>query len=484
MYGQLFVYLCPFKPCLVLLRFFRINDPYRLLAIFILLILIGLGFFVDPAATTLSELKAMVLGEALNSGKSLYTEVHTSVPPLAAWFYGWEEWLFGRSLTARHIVAFLLIFFQGAYFAILLITNKAQSESTYLPAFLFGVVCFFSFDMLMLSPELFASSLLLLALNNLFKEVEFRVQRDDTLLLLGFFLGLATLFVFTYIVFLPGTIIILAIFTRLSIRKALLLIFGFALPHVLIMMAYYFHGNLEFLWSNYYASVAWFAENRLSLSAMLYLSAIPIAYFLFSLVMLNREARLTKYQSQLLQIMFLWLLIAIVEIIVAGKMAPHRVITYAPPLAYFVSHCILLVRRKWLAELLLWGFAGGIVAIAYLARYDKLSKIDYSKMFFSKVSAAPVNKRILVLDEQWGYFENNKLATGFYDWEIAKHYFNETDYFQNVVLIDKAFEQDLPEVIVDPHKVMAGVFRRIPKLERHYSKQETNYLIKPKQSKN
>jgi len=176
----------------VLLRFFRINDPYRLLAIFVLLVLIGIGFFLDPVATTLSELKAMVLGEALNSGKSLYTQVHTSQPPLAAWLFGWQEWLFGRSLTARHLTAFLLIFLQGAYFAILLINNKAQSENTYLPAFLFGVVCFFSFDMLVLSPELIASTLLLFALNNLFKEVEFRIQRDDTLLLLGVYLGLAS----------------------------------------------------------------------------------------------------------------------------------------------------------------------------------------------------------------------------------------------------------------------------------------------------
>jgi hypothetical protein len=461
----------------VLLRFFRINDPYRLLVIFILLVLIGLGFFIDPASTTLMELKAMVLGEALNSDKGLYTEVHTSVPPLAAWFYGWEEWLFGRSLTARHIVAFILIFFQGAYFAILLINNKAQSESTYLPAFLFGVVCFFSFDMLTLSPELFASSLLLLALNNLFKEVEFRVQRDDTLLLLGFYLGLASLFVFTYILFLPGALIVLAIFTRLSIRKTLLLIFGFALPHLLLMVAYYFNGTFEFLWSNYYTSVVWFAENRFSLSGMLYLSAIPIAYFFFSLVMLNREARLTKYQSQLLQIMFLWLLIAITEIGVAGKMAPHRVITYAPPLAYFISHYILLVRRKWLAELLLWGFAGGIVTIAYLARYDKISKIDYSKMFFTKATSAPIDKRILVLDEQWGYFENNKLATGFFDWRVSESYFREMDYFDNVVLIDKAFQKDLPEVIIDPNKVMPGVFKRIPGLARNYSKQDDTYYL-------
>ncbi len=463
----------------MLLRFFRINDPYRLLAIFILLVLIGLGFFIDPVATTLSELQSIVLGEALNSNKSLYTEVHTTVPPLAAWFYSWAEWLFGRSLTARHMVAFLLIFLQGAYFTILLINNKAQSESTYLPAFLFGVVCFYSFDMLILSPELLASTLLLLALNNLFKEVEFRVQRDDTLLLLGLYLGLASLFVLSYSVFLPGTVIILAVFTRLSIRKTLLLIFGFSLPHLLLMVAFYFNGNFEFLWSNFYEGTTWFVANPVSLRAMLYLSAIPIGYFLFSLVMVNREARLTKYQSQLLQIMFFWLLIAITEIGIRGKMAPHRVITYAPSLAYFISHYILLVRRKWLAEILLWGFAGGIVTIAYLARYDMINKIDYSKMFFSNVSSAPSNKRILVLDNQWGYFENNKLATGFYDWSVSEPYFRDVDYFQNVVLIDKAFSQDLPDMIIDPHQVMPNVFKRIPGLTNRYSRQETTYVIKP-----
>lgn len=461
----------------MLLRFFRINDPYRLLAIFVLLALIGFGFFLDPVATTLSELKAMVLGEVLNSGKSLYTQVHTSQPPLAAWLFGWQEWLFGRSLTARHLTAFLLIFLQGAYFAILLINNKAQSENTYLPAFLFGIVCFFSFDMLVLSPELIASTLLLFALNNLFKEVEFRIQRDDTLLLLGVYLGLASLFVFTYVVFLPGTLLILVIFTRLSIRKALLLLFGFALPHLLLLTAYFFNGHLEFLWGHYYAGGEWFVENPLTLSAMLHLSAIPIVYFFFSLIMLNREARLTKYQSQLLQIMFLWLLIAVVEIVVAGNMAPHRVITYAPPLAYFISHYILLIRRKWIAELLLWVFAAGIVTVAYMARYSKIDSIDYQKIYFNKVDAAPVNKRILVLDEQWGYFENNTLATGFYEWKISQKYFRETDYFQNVVLIDKAFENDLPELIVDPNQVMPGVFNRIPAVAKQYVKHGTTYQL-------
>ncbi|HNR74905.1 MAG TPA: hypothetical protein PKM03_11795, partial [Cyclobacteriaceae bacterium] len=153
------------------------------------------------------------------------------------------------------------------------------------------------------------------------------------------------------------------------------------------------------------------------------------------------------------------------------------VITYAPPLAYFISHFILLIRRKWIAELLLWGFAAGIVTVAYLARYDKIDSIDYQKIYFNKVDAAPVNKRILVLDEQWGYFENNTLATGFYEWKISQKYFRETDYFQNVVLIDKAFENDLPELIVDPNQVMPGVFKRIPAIAKQYVKHGTTYQL-------
>ncbi|MBK7651153.1 MAG: hypothetical protein IPJ20_11075 [Flammeovirgaceae bacterium] len=123
-------------------------------------------------------------------------------------------------------MALLIIFFQGAYFAILLINNKAQSESTYLPALIFGVLCLYSFDMLSLSNELLASTFLLFALNNLFKEVEFRIQEDNILLNLGVYLGIASLFVLSYSVFLPGVIIILIVFTRLTLRKGLLLVLG------------------------------------------------------------------------------------------------------------------------------------------------------------------------------------------------------------------------------------------------------------------
>ncbi len=464
----------------MLLRLFRVNDPYRLLGIFAVLVVVSLWFFIDPIGLTLNELKSIVLGESLNDGKSLYTELFTSTPPLASIFFGWIEFVFSRSLTARHIISLLIIFFQGAFFAILLINNKAHHENTYLPALIFGVLCLFSFDMLSLSGELIASTFLLFALNNLFKEIEFRIQQDSTLLNLGIYLGVASLLVFSYSVFLPGTLAILIVFTRTTLRKILLLIFGFALPHLLLMTYYFAKGGFHFVWTDFYMGYEWLAVNSISLWAMVCLSAIPIIYFLLSLFMVNREARFTKYQSQLLQVMFLWLVVAVLEIVLAGKLTPQRVITFAPPLAYFTSHYLLLIRRKWIGELMLWILIGGLIATSYLARYQKINSIDYTGLFFkeSSYNDQVKGKKVLVLGTDWGLYEENKMASYFYDWSLSKDYFENPDYFENVVLIDQAFSQDAPEIIVDKNNLMERVMLRNPRLKQNYVRKGDLYVHK------
>lgn len=464
----------------MLLRVFRLNDPYRLLGIFILLILVSLGYFIDPVEVTLVELKSMVIGEILNDGNALYSELFTSTAPLTAWFYGWIEWLFGRSTLPRHIFALILLFFQGAFFAILLINNKAQNESTYLPALIFGVLCLFSFDMLALTPELLGATVLLFALNNLFKEVEFRIQRDSIVLNLGFYLGIASLMVMSYVVFLPGALAILLLYTRTSLRKVLLLLFGFLLPHVLVITFYFLKGDLNLLWHNFYAGSKWFEANQMPLTSLVYLSAIPLAYFVFSLIMLNREARLTKYQSQLLQIMFLWLVVAVVEIFLAGNMAPHRVITYAPPLAYFTSHFLLLIRRKWISETLLWIFVVGILFTGYLARYNAIPGIMYQQLFCKESPYANqiTGKRVFVIGSDWGIYIHNNAGSYFLEWELSSRIFSGLDHFDNVVLVNQSFEEGNPDVIIDQAGKMPEVLNRIPRLRQQYKQQDILYIRK------
>lgn len=454
----------------MLLRIFRLNDPYRLLGIFFVLVLASLGYFIDPTEVTLIELKGRVLGESLNAGQTLYSELITNSAPLAALFYRLIEFLVGESGTARKVMALLMLFFQGSFFAILLINNKAQNESTYLPALIFGLLCLFSFDMLLLTPELLASTLLLFALNNLFKEVEFRIQRDSIVLNLGFYLGLASLMVLSYVIFLPGVMIILLLFTRISIRKLMLLVFGFLLPHGLLWVIYYMQGNSHRLWHYFYESSEWFKTGPLPISSMVFLAAIPIAYFVFSLIMLNREARLTKYQSQLLQIMFLWLIISLLEIGVGGGLQPYRVITLAPPLAYFTGHMLLLIRRKWIAESLLWIFVLGIITTSYSARYGLLANVRYEKLFSEKSRYADqiTGKKIMILGQDWDLYSTNVPATPFLDWNLSQPLLTRIDNLDNLLFIERAFSTNPPEVVVDPENHMEEVLRKLPMLRGQY----------------
>ncbi|NJN41474.1 MAG: hypothetical protein HC811_03760 [Flammeovirgaceae bacterium] len=321
-----------------MLRLFRINDPYRLLIGFFLLIIISIPLLADPVAATISEIKATLLGASISTGKLMYITVVDDTPPFAAAIYGLIDLIFGRSVLAYRIIALVIIFFQAAYFSVVLIRYKAYVENTYVFVLVFIILSVFSFDMISLSPALMASTFLLFALNAVFKEVEFKIQRDETILSLGVYIGVASLFVLSYSYFLLISLLHLILFARINFRKVLLLFYGFALPHMVLVTLYFWWDELTPLWKYYYQpSLTLDTTSFISLKSLLVLGSIPVLYFLISLFMVNREARLTKYQSQLMQIMLLWVLFSILHLIVVKEFSANSVIPILPGLAYFIT---------------------------------------------------------------------------------------------------------------------------------------------------
>jgi len=460
------------------LRFFRVNDPYRLLGVLFVMIAASFPLLLNSDLTTIQELKDIVLGEALNNGKTMYTQLIDDTPWLASKFAQWMEAIFGRSLTARHILALVVLFFQAVYFSLILVRNKAYSENNYFPALIFGVLCFFSFDVLSLSDELWASVFLLFAISNLFTEIEFKVQRDETILNLGVYVGIASLFVFSYSIFLIGTYIILLAFARISVRKTFLLFFGFLFPHALIIVFYYFKDGLPELFRSFYSANFTVASVALvSWSSLFWLSLTILVYFFFSIMMLSREARFTRYQSQLLQVMFIWLLIALLNIVIARERTPHCFITLAPSLAYFISHYLLLIRRRWIAEMMLWLFIVTIVGIASFARWGKLSSIDYSTMLVkNQVKDTEVKgKKILVLSDRMDLYQNNEMAGYFLNWNLSKEIFELSHYYHDLVLINESFQKDPPDIIIDEQNRMKTIFSRLPLIAKQYERKGNRY---------
>ena len=127
----------------MLLRFFRINDPYRLLGLLLLMGGLSLPFFIDPAEVMWQELRNMVIGHVVRSGNLMYVEIFDSTPPLSSIFFAMIEGMFGKTLGAYRLLALIILFFQASFFAILLINNKAYTDSSYVPALVFGLLCFF-----------------------------------------------------------------------------------------------------------------------------------------------------------------------------------------------------------------------------------------------------------------------------------------------------------------------------------------------------
>jgi hypothetical protein len=461
-----------------LLRYFRINDPYRLVGLLVLLLIIYLPLFLDPPAATHPEFKSILVGEKIHSGSKMYTEVADNTAPLAAWFHAFLDMIFGRSVFARHIFAFVIIFFQSILLGIIFITKKVFNENTFIPSLIFSILFFFSFDTLSLTDELLGSGFLLLALDHLFKEIEFRMPRDETTFNLGLFLSLATLFYLPYIIFLFGALVILFLFARTSPRKILLLVFGFVLPHLFVLSFSYLNDSLAKTWEYYYMSNLTFNKEFLvSIKGLLILAALPLIYLMVSIVMLNRLARFSKYQAQLLQSIFLWLGFCFIYFLFCRDMRPQTLIVLIPPITFLLTHFLLLIRRKRLAELNLWILLIGVVSMSYLARYNNLGGVDYSKLTVMQPdNSFPVsNKRLLVLGGDANLYLNNKPATPYLNWKISKEIFQNPDYYESVTDVYHSFTNDPPDVILDKDNLMKPFMERIPELKKQYIREGAMY---------
>ncbi|MBS1487813.1 MAG: hypothetical protein JST43_09515 [Bacteroidetes bacterium] len=460
-----------------MLRFFKLNDPYRLLVVLLLLIGLAIPVFLTRWDVTQIELKSLVLGEALQSGKMMYVHIIDATPWLAAWFDKWISFFFGRSLPARHIITLLTLFFQASFFAIVLIRNRVYAEATYVPALVFALLTFFSFDMLSFSHQLIASTFLLFALNNLFKEIELKTQREETIFNLGLYLGMASLMVLSYAVFLPGTLLLLAVYARLAVRRAMLLLSGFIFPHVALFIYYFFSGGISRLTQYFYFQNFFGAQaGIISLKSTVVLGSIILFFILASLVMVNREARFTRYQSQLLQVMLIWLSIALLEVSLTKNFSPNCLITFIPPSTYLISHYLQLIRRKWIAETMLWVLLFSVVGISRMAQANKIPAVDYSRMYVADSPYNTIqNKKVMMLGNDLGVYKNNQAATYFLDWDLSEEFFEQPDIFQHVVAIYDSFEKEKPAIVIDPQDWMKNVFRFNPLLKNLYQKDGNIY---------
>jgi len=437
-----------------LLGFFRINDPYRLLILFLAVFLLRLPYLIG-SEPLVYETNWLLIGESLNSGNFLYKDLLSPIAPLAAWVYMAIEFVFGKSVLPLQILSLLLVTYQFSLFNNIMLRNKAYNENSYIPALIYALMMFVFYDFFTLSPALISLTFILLVLDNIYLRIENKLQ-DATILKTGVFMGLAVLFYLPSIFFLIATLLSFALLTSLVLRRYLLFLYGFMFPIAIIMIYFYWQDGLDALFSQW-IEFKFFESIKpiIDLQSILTIAVFPTIIFVIAVYGTFSAKRFTNYQVRVQQVMFIMFLAAFGSWWISEQQAPFELLVFVPYFAFFIVHLIFQFRKKIRAEIFTILFSLFLITITYSMYYQNTSMHIFSD--FNKLTTRESiyeesikGKSAMILGGTTEMYQNaESIATRFYDPALSEALLNRMNEKRQLITLYDDIEKHKPEVIID-----------------------------------
>ena len=459
-----------------MLAFFRINDPYRLIGIFLLIILIRLPFFFSDMPLTLPELEWMLVGESISFDRILYLDVWDNTAPLSALAYSLIDSIGGRTQWGYQIIAILVLLLHCYLFNQLLISNKAYKENTYVPALIYVILMSAFFDFFTLSPALLSGVLQLYVINGIFRHIAVK-SKDEQFLNMGLALGLSALLYLPTLAYLPVTILALGFYSSMNFKKYILLFFGFIFPLILVGIFFFWHGALVDFIDSYFLS--WMStplRELVNLKTLLIISVTGFVLVLLAWVKIYSRGRYNNHQTNYMLIMLLFLAGAFVMVFLSRERVPHQLMVFVAPVSFFISHYFLLIRRKLLAELIFVGFLSITLTVNYGVLYRFIVPSGMLDLQALIVQPTPWDqlvegKKILIVGDEPDAYLHAYPATPYLDWNLSRKHLTGSNAFGNLSRVFNNISHDTPDVIIDQMGLVPALFDQMPTIAAQYTRQ-------------
>ncbi len=443
---------------------FRINDPYRLIIVLVILLVIRSVFWIIGVPLTDLELKFLLIGERLGDGFVMYRDLYDYTSPLSALVYKWIDIIFGRSRVVHQILSTGLIFLNATIFNLLLVRNKAYSENNYLSGLFYILFSLAITDFFVLSPQLMSITFILLALNNVFRRIDNQVS-DELFLYAGLYLGIATLFYFPSIIFFLVLLGSLVAFSNVIIRRVFLFFYGLLVPLLVTYGYFFWFEGADYL----VRSVIWrglFHEpvRFLSKNTMIWVVAVPFFWYLVSFFKTIISVRYGIYESKILRTMVYLSLAAGLIMYIDVDFSTTQLVFFVPTLSYFMTHFALARRKRILSYVMPYLIVMTLVAAPFYLMYD-------DRGFFETLETedADANQsKLMLLDSGLEMYKSYHIASPFLDPVLSKKNLEGLEYYETSYQIFAAINGNKPDIIVDRWSMMDSIFYRFPILEENY----------------
>ncbi len=457
-----------------MLRFLLTGGFSSIFVAWLLVVLLRLPLLLTGIPLTQPELNWMLVGERLHNGFMIYTQTWDSLSPLTSGVYALIDVAAGRSHTTYLVLSLVLVLFQSVYFSYTLQRHGLYNERTHFPAILYGICATLFFDFYTASPVLLGLTFLVVGLNSLFTQLD-KDNKDDEAFGIGFYLGMATLFYMPFCWFLVYVFVVFMLLSAIRLRKFLLLFFGFTLPLIVVVLYFYMINGYEALYYNW-ISVFW--ERFITYYAdwqTFILVASPLALLLLVATgqLIGGSTRFINYQIRCQQAMFLLLITSVFTLFFADAFTPYIFLVFVPGVAYFGTHYFLLIRRKWIGDLVFFLFLGGVFFNNWGRFYLPMSEEiwhDTSLVVTPKATTSEPSRRLLIIGQALDEYQHNVPATPYLNWRLARRHFENLDSYNTIIELYDNFSQDPPEMIIDKKNVVPTLFKRLPALASQYEK--------------
>lgn len=450
-----------------MLRFFKVNDPYLLIVIFLLLIAVrAAGLFAElPMLET--QFKWLLLGERLGDGFRMYSETFDYTGPLAAYSYKLVDLIMGRSWLGHQILATIIVMIQAGILNIILLRNGAYKENNYFPAFFYILAASAIPDAYSLSPQLMSLTFILLSLNNIFRRIDNEVQ-DELFLYAGLYLGIAMLFYLPAVVYFVVLLSSLLLFASPATRRLMLFFYGLIVPLIIAFCYFYWYGaHWAFIDSFLLRGI--FNARSFNIGIIPLLISASLFLFLFVLTVLSvlSNGKYANFQTKIQQVMILTIGGGVLAMLVSVELGPSQLILFVPALSFFVSHYVLLLRKPLYQLTIPYLLVIGFLVYPYLPYHQANLRLPHPPV--------PKSEKLLYFGTGLANYQGYEIASPFLDQKLSNRWLGKLDYFQPAARIQDNLMASDPDVIIDDLGVVSKLFFRFPQFEARYERRGSSY---------
>ena len=512
------------------LRLLSYNHPFTYVLLFLLLAVLRAPSF-HPQHLTTDEACYLVAAERIADGGVQYEDTWDNKPPVITWFYLLFVWAFGKgALLGVRIFTVAYLYITAILLNQIINNQKILQSFSLLPAYVFIILTSVPWyaqelncEMLMLAPAIGA-------FYQLFLLEEREPSNHARMFMAGLLMGLSFMIKYQAIFLVMGLGLAYLVILPPRISEFFSLVAGFLLTLGALVMAVHFTGALPAFWDvgvlynlDYLVVGSNPGEEISPLANLLQYAKLWGAFLLMGVVSIV-QFRLNYYshtirQRKMESITLIWLVAALLTVAIGlGRLYLHYFILMVPPLTVYVAKFQALTMRRWIRALpniasVAWPaftYAAFLLAafpatFGFADRFLNIRPVDTQATFMDPyhesqplgwiqthrillnepdplerhIDRARVHNGILVLDLLPEHYVRLGLpcATRYTNFSVAWYKMTCLDHNTGRDLFSspeteaevyRAFSEDMPDYIVDPHGVFPQMQGRIPLLLAGY----------------